>query len=330
MRACVRACVRACPVRPLLRIHFLTRPALTQITDLLAADALRAAFRALARGKAAADGVPHRALQFDHNSSWLRARAPTEVTPTHVDWYYWKLQTDMFAVPPALQTQPKGARCGECDDYLRSTDGAEQCCECYHYFHRTCCATAMEAQGGTGTPTRAPSSPLLHSFLRGDELWYCPGCAVRPVLGTCWVPLGDVPVSDGVLAILPGTAALPNFGTNTKAHQNVQVPDSFAAKRGANVKGLPWKTAGFNAGDVVIFSSQLAHCSSKNYGKGLRLSADFRWYLMPERPSDTDDAMAVGHGNGDENEGKDADADADADAAGNAHRRYVLQNSAPF
>ena len=319
--------------------------------DLLAADRLRAAFHALARGKAAADRVEHRALRFDHDTSWLRARAPQEATPTHVDWYYWKLQTDMFTVPPSLQKKPlKNPACCDCLGFVQIEDPNDwkRCCECYHYFHRSC---PNRSGAAPGAHVRAPSSPLLHSFFNGDDLLYCRGCAVRPVLGTCWVPLGDVPVDDGVLAILPGTSTLPNYGVNTKEKKNVQLPDSFTAKNGANVKGLPWKTADFHAGDVVIFSSQVAHCSSKNYGKGMRLSADFRWYLLPVRTTDAGDEEAAwrrkeqGEKDEDNDDSKDdstadeVDDDDDddddddgcyAEGSGNCHRRYVFQHASLF
>ena len=44
-----------------------------------------------------------------------------------------------------------------------------------------------------------------------QSAWYCPSCLPRPLLGTCWIPLGDIPVEEGVLGILPGSAHLPNF-----------------------------------------------------------------------------------------------------------------------
>lgn len=40
--------------------------------------------------------------------------------------------------------------------------------------------------------------------------WYCQRCSPRPMMGTCWLPLMDVPVQKGALALMPGTLNLPN------------------------------------------------------------------------------------------------------------------------
>jgi ectoine hydroxylase-related dioxygenase (phytanoyl-CoA dioxygenase family) len=122
-------------------------------------------------------------------------------------------------------------------------------------------------------------------------------------MGTCWVPLGDIAVQDGVCVVLPGTSTLPEF-SKSRSFENAQIPASFEAKKGENVKGLEWRTTAFAAGDVMIFGSQTVHCSSKNYGKKPRLSVDFRFYLAPDRE---------GRKKGD-----------------NTHREYVEKKTEPF
>jgi hypothetical protein len=53
-------------------------------------------------------------------------------------------------------------------------------------------------------------SPALLAPPQEDD-WFCSNCSQRPTLGTCWIPLGDLPTDHGVLAVLPGSQHLPNF-----------------------------------------------------------------------------------------------------------------------
>lgn len=69
-----------------------------------------------------------------------------------------------------------------------------RCDECYKHYHIQC----------------LPRHYVNTSMIPTDE-WYCPYCSIRPVLGTCWIPLGNVSVTDGSLQLLPGTMKLPQF-----------------------------------------------------------------------------------------------------------------------
>lgn len=68
-----------------------------------------------------------------------------------------------------------------------------QCCDCYVLFHVEC------------VKERDVDLPL-------DE-YYCKSCKPRHILGTCWIPIGDVEVKDGALAILSGSKSLPYYDT---------------------------------------------------------------------------------------------------------------------
>lgn len=279
-----------------------------ELDELFVAPSMRRVFRLLADGKSREDNAPHTAMKFNDETSFLRVKAPQGCTPFHADWYYWCHQTDLFAVKKSLQ-QANGNVCGVCRASVVAANGAvddvKQCGECCHYFHSRCCqgsgGKAANSRGGSSSGSSRPFSPLLSSFLEGDNTWHCPRCAVRPVLGTCWIPLGDIALEDGVLAILPGSSALPNFD-QFKASD--EVPTSYTAEKGKYVKGLEWYTSAFSAGDLVIFDSQTVHCSSKNYGTKPRLSADFRFYLGPDRQT--------------------------AKKGDNPHREYVQEQTTPF
>ncbi|MGI8452218.1 MAG: phytanoyl-CoA dioxygenase family protein [Streptosporangiaceae bacterium] len=85
---------------------------------------------------------------------------------------------------------------------------------------------------------------------------------------TTWMPLTDVPIALGGLAVRPG------------GHRDgPQRPRPLAGtERG-------WATTDYRAGDVIIFHCLTPHAALPNVGHRLRLSADFRWqhprYLTP-------------------------------------------------
>ena len=77
---------------------------------------------------------------------------------------------------------------------------------------------------------------------------------------TTWIPLADVPVVQGGLAVRPG-------GHRDRPRR----PRPLAGtERG-------WATADYRAGDVIIFHCLTPHAALPNRTQQLRLSADFRW-----------------------------------------------------
>jgi hypothetical protein len=77
---------------------------------------------------------------------------------------------------------------------------------------------------------------------------------------TSWIPLTDVPVTLGGLAVRPG------------GHRE-------QPRRPRPLGGTEpgWATASYRAGDVIIFHCLTPHAALPNVSCELRLSADFRW-----------------------------------------------------
>jgi hypothetical protein len=82
---------------------------------------------------------------------------------------------------------------------------------------------------------------------------------------TCWVPLIDVPVSDGGLAVLPGSQRWVRFR-----------PRSI----GPDEQG--WCTTHYTPGDVLVFHCLTTHAALPNRGQHLRLSGEYRWQPAEE------------------------------------------------
>jgi len=84
---------------------------------------------------------------------------------------------------------------------------------------------------------------------------------------TTWIPLAEVPVALGGLAVRPG-------GHRDRPRRPRLLAD---AERG-------WATTGYRPGDVIIFHCLTPHAALPNTGRQLRLSADFRWQ-QPGHPA---------------------------------------------
>jgi Phytanoyl-CoA dioxygenase (PhyH) len=92
------------------------------------------------------------------------------------------------------------------------------------------------------------------------------GAGVQDML-TTWIPLADVPVELGGLAVRPG------------GHRERPRPPRLLSggERG-------WATTDYRPGDVIIFHCLTPHAALPNAGRRLRLSGDFRWQ-QPCRPA---------------------------------------------
>jgi hypothetical protein len=77
---------------------------------------------------------------------------------------------------------------------------------------------------------------------------------------TAWVPLIDIPVRMGGLAVLPGSHLGPPLRPRVLSQHD----------RG-------WATASYRAGDALVFHSLTSHAALPNCDTALRLSGDFRW-----------------------------------------------------
>lgn len=99
---------------------------------------------------------------------------------------------------------------------------------------------------------------------------------------TAWVPLGDVPVAAGPIAIVEGSHRFDDLIARHRGRDVDRDPGysgsfpgdafSFAAERGARLL-----SADFRAGDVLIFGMFTLHGSLPNTQECVRLSCDVRW-----------------------------------------------------
>ena len=84
---------------------------------------------------------------------------------------------------------------------------------------------------------------------------------------TTWVPLADIPVRLGGLAVLPGSHLGPPLRPRVL---------------GPRERG--WATTDYRAGDVLVFHCLTSHAALPNRDVSLRLSGDFRWQ-RPDQPA---------------------------------------------
>jgi len=84
---------------------------------------------------------------------------------------------------------------------------------------------------------------------------------------TSWIPLMDIPVRVGGLAVQPGGHLGPPRPPRPLGH----------AEPG-------WATTSYEPGDVILFHCLTPHAALPNHGSALRISGDFRWQ-RPDQPA---------------------------------------------
>ncbi|XP_078619638.1 uncharacterized protein LOC144886771 [Branchiostoma floridae x Branchiostoma japonicum] len=103
---------------------------------------------------------------------------------------------------------------------------------------------------------------------------------------TMWTPLGDVTMEMGTLAVCEGSHNLHSFQHFQDTYGSLDIEE-------ANLKGTgwftedpleitrrfggQWKSADFQAGDVLIFTMRTVHMSTVNSTQFARVSCDTRW-----------------------------------------------------
>ncbi len=95
---------------------------------------------------------------------------------------------------------------------------------------------------------------------RGRYIHYDYGASGVQDMLTTWVPLMDIPVRIGGLAVLPGGHLGPP-----------QRPRPLRAAEPG------WATTSYEPGDVIVFHCLTPHAALPNRGSALRVSGDFRW-----------------------------------------------------
>jgi ectoine hydroxylase-related dioxygenase (phytanoyl-CoA dioxygenase family) len=129
-----------------------------------------------------------------------------------------------------------------------------------------------------------------------------------PNLFTAWIPMGDVPVSDGALLLLEGSNHLEElkatygkldvdrdrdknpYGGGSYSRNPVEVQKQFGGR---------WLTTDFQAGDMLVFTMFTMHCSLDNRSPRIRVTTDSRYQLASEPVDERwigEDPIAHGHG----------------------------------
>jgi hypothetical protein len=114
-----------------------------------------------------------------------------------------------------------------------------------------------------------------------------------PNLFTAWIPIGDVPLTDGALLLLENSHRLEElkqtygaidvdrdaeknpYGGGWLSTNPVEVQERYGGR---------WLTADFKAGDLLVFTMVTLHCSLDNQSpvNRIRLSSDSRYQLASE------------------------------------------------
>lgn len=110
-----------------------------------------------------------------------------------------------------------------------------------------------------------------------------------PKLYTVWIPLGDLSIKQGTLAICRGSHNLSSFGRIRDTYGKMDVdrdgiegwferdPPQIVERFGGQ-----WLGADYRAGDIVIFGMHTMHASTTNLSNRYRLSCDVRFQPVSE------------------------------------------------
>ena len=103
-------------------------------------------------------------------------------------------------------------------------------------------------------------------------------------LHTVWIPFGDVPITQGTLAVCRGSHKLDSFARIRDTYGRMDVdrdgisgwferdPMQIVERFGGQ-----WQGADYRAGDVIIFGMHTMHASTTNLTNRFRLSCDVRY-----------------------------------------------------
>lgn len=102
---------------------------------------------------------------------------------------------------------------------------------------------------------------------RGRHIHYDYGVSGVQDMLTSWIPLMDIPVRLGGLAVQPG------------GHLGPPRPPRPLSRSEPG-----WATTSYEPGDVIVFHCLTPHAALPNTGSALRISGDFRWQ-RPDQPA---------------------------------------------
>ena len=101
---------------------------------------------------------------------------------------------------------------------------------------------------------------------------------------TVWIPLGDLPIEHGTLAVVPGSHTSDSFAKlrNTYGQMDVDrdnISGWFTEDPDEIIDGFggAWQASDVRAGDIITFGLHLLHASTTNTTNRFRLSCDVRF-----------------------------------------------------
>jgi hypothetical protein len=108
---------------------------------------------------------------------------------------------------------------------------------------------------------------------------------------TVWVPLGDIPVEQGTLAICEGSHNLESFARLRNTYGGIDVDRDMISEGWFSSDpyeitdkfGGRWLTTKFSPGDVLIFGLFTLHASTTNLTDKFRISCDIRFQPSGEK-----------------------------------------------
>ena len=111
-------------------------------------------------------------------------------------------------------------------------------------------------------------------------------------VNTVWIPMGDIPIEHGTLAICEGSHRAPEFerlratyGQMDVDRDNIQGWFSENPEEILDKFGGTWLTTDFKPGDILTFGLYTLHASTTNTTNRFRLSCDVRFQPKSE-PAD--------------------------------------------
>lgn len=102
---------------------------------------------------------------------------------------------------------------------------------------------------------------------------------------TAWIPIGEIPVHQGTLAICEGSHNLDSFARLRNTYGVIDVDRDMISDGWfstdpyeiSNRFGGRWLTTSFNPGDILIFGLFTLHASTTNLTDKFRISCDIRF-----------------------------------------------------
>jgi hypothetical protein len=111
---------------------------------------------------------------------------------------------------------------------------------------------------------------------------------------TVWIPIGEIPVTQGTLAICEGSHNLASFAPLRNTYGGLDVDRDMVSDGWfstdpyeiTNKFGGKWLTTNFKLGDVLIFGLFTLHASTTNLTDKFRISCDIRFQPAGEKMDD--------------------------------------------